>query len=246
MNNRPRGQKIFSRVRRSDDERKARRDCPSPEEMLLFYREGLPGKKRKDVSTHIARCEFCERESKFVIDLLKDEKHLMDEIRTLIPAPKKRTLNARRIRSLRPRPFVPRYALGTALLVALAMALIIALLPGRRSSPLKKETRRYNSLALENIAASTPPLLFAWNGFPDSQNLLGAGVVSVPDMGRGGVNVETLSLFAPPKPPTGLNDFYGNYGIMITASSDGSKAYLLPQSFSLKKRLPIAGLTRYF
>ena len=58
----------------------SRKDCPSPKETILFSRSKSSEKKKKRIMDHIINCYYCAQEFEFILETLRYENILNQEI----------------------------------------------------------------------------------------------------------------------------------------------------------------------
>lgn len=62
----------------------ARKDCPSPEEFLHFFRSEKSKKTTAEIIDHLSKCYYCLQEFKLVSETLIKEKELNQEIKKIL------------------------------------------------------------------------------------------------------------------------------------------------------------------
>jgi len=64
----------------------SRKDCPPQEDLIKFSRSKLSEKQKSKIIDHITQCSYCVQEFKFILQILKDEKNLIEEIGKVLRA----------------------------------------------------------------------------------------------------------------------------------------------------------------
>ena len=64
------------------DLERARAFCPSPENLLRFFRSESSKSAEKEIRTHLTGCHFCAAEALYIVRILSQEKELIREIAT--------------------------------------------------------------------------------------------------------------------------------------------------------------------
>lgn len=116
----------------------SRKNCPQTKEIINLFRSKLSEKQKSKTIDHITNCYFCSQEFEFILQTLRQEKKLRDEIRRLLLSKKEAPLNKqgseKKINDLRKKliPFFPRlswkYAslfMGITVIISVLFALII-------------------------------------------------------------------------------------------------------------------------
>jgi hypothetical protein len=111
-------------------------DCPSAEVLLRFHRRKLSSRTQRKVRDHIAACLDCGRKSKFVLDVLKEEDGLIQNLEAILPEHKRRA--RRRGRDVL-HPF--GYWMIRAVPAAVLALFLIVLLNPRRDPPADRTDR---------------------------------------------------------------------------------------------------------
>ncbi len=113
-------------------ERISRSGCPSPKTLMRLLRSGLSSRKATRAIDHISSCRECAREFQFLLQVLRQEKTLIQEIGEVMNRGKEVTglskdpdarLDSRRAG----RPFFPRLSRSGALALAGSVILIIVI-----------------------------------------------------------------------------------------------------------------------
>ena len=71
----------------------SRQNCPPTKEIISLFRSKLSEKQKSKIIDHIANCYFCSQEFEFILQTLRQEKKLRDEIRKLLLSKKEALLN---------------------------------------------------------------------------------------------------------------------------------------------------------
>jgi len=209
------------------------KDCPSPEELLLFHRAGLPAGRRKRISAHVGRCLSCKRDSLFIVDILKDEDRVLQEIAPFVPAEKQAFKNQGRFSLQGPRFLAPRYVAAAAMMILASFLLFLLIHPAPRGSTALGKGPTAEFVRLANIPSVTSRSVFAWDDFPVFRYDLGEVPVFASGSGWGSVDVESLNLFAPAGVSNGKSDMKANFRMI--APLDGPAGRPLLRKFSLRK-----------
>lgn len=108
--------------------------CVAPDVLLEYHRKRLSRPKKKDIRGHLRRCPACERDSRFVAIIVRDESRLLRGLAALLPECRETIDSAetgvRRMTAFRP----PRPFAVAAAVAGIALALFI-LPPLRRGTP---------------------------------------------------------------------------------------------------------------
>jgi len=209
------------------------KDCPSPEELLLFHRAGLPAGRRKRISAHVGRCRSCKRDSLFIVEILKDEDRVLREIAPFVPAWKRSPKKNRRFSFPRSRFLAPRFAAAAAMMLLASFLLFLLIHPARRGSTAQGKGPTAEFAQRANIRIPVSRAVFQWEDFHVSRYDLGDAPVFASGSGWGSVKVEPPSLFAPAGISTGKHDSVANFRMI--APPDGPAGRPPLRKFSLRK-----------
>ena len=72
--------KILYKVHLAEKKPLSRKDCPSPKEIIKFVRFETSNKKKEKILDHLLNCSFCAKEFEFILEILRYEKKLNQEI----------------------------------------------------------------------------------------------------------------------------------------------------------------------
>lgn len=157
----------------------SRQDCPDPEKIIALLRSELPRKKAGRIIDHISRCPDCREESKFLIEVLRAEKALLEELSAWVgeaksASPSHRTL-APVLGALRQGMSMVRgwswKAVSLAAVAFLAIVLIFSSLVFRHPEKYRAETPVRVEL-IEPVAAriSRSALVFRWKSLASADS----------------------------------------------------------------------------
>jgi len=99
------------------------KDCPSPKKIVRLLRSGSSDKEATKIIDHISRCSFCFSEFEFLLEVFRQEKDFIQEVKKSLPnndrsgrrkEPRQKSLGLR----LDWRAFIPRFSWRAALLLA--------------------------------------------------------------------------------------------------------------------------------
>lgn len=98
------------------------KDCPSPEKIVRLLTSGCSGKEATRIIDHISRCSYCFLEFEFLLEVFREERDFVQEVRKRLPdsnkpgdrkEPRQKVLAWR----LRWRTLAPRFSWGAALIL---------------------------------------------------------------------------------------------------------------------------------
>lgn len=116
----------------------SRKNCPQTKEIINLFKSKLSERQKSKIIDHITNCYFCSQEFEFILQTLRQEKKLRDEIRRLILSKKETPLDKRgtekKVNNLRKKfiSFFPqlswKYAslfMGITIIISVVFALIV-------------------------------------------------------------------------------------------------------------------------
>lgn len=157
---------------------KSRKDCLPTKEIINFFRFKLSEKQKSNIINHITHCYYCAQEFEFILQTLRYEGKLSEEIRNLIQQEKDETrlktrsgkisLNSRKKKKI----FIPVLSWKYAILPVAALLIISFLIFFQRSEKQGFRGANLNQVQLiESINGkySKSQLVFRWNKLKDSE-----------------------------------------------------------------------------
>ncbi len=156
----------------------SRKDCLPAKEIINFFRLKLSEKQKMKIINHITHCYYCAQEFEFILQTLRYEGKLSEEIGNLIRHEKDKTtlktrsgkiaLNSRKKKKI----FIPVLSRKYAILPVAALLIISALIIFQRSE--KQEFRGTNLNQVQLIEPidgkySKSQLVFRWNELKDTE-----------------------------------------------------------------------------
>ena len=155
----------------------SRKDCPPSKEIINFFRAKLSEKQKTKIVDHITHCNYCAQEFEFILQTLRYEGKLSEEIGNLIRSKNDKTalktkdkkipLNSGKKQKL----FTPVLSWKYALLPFAVLLIIFALIFFPRSE--NEEYRGVNHIRIQLVEPidgkySKSQLEFRWNELKDS------------------------------------------------------------------------------
>ncbi len=147
-------------------------ECPSPEILLRCHRTDLPPRKRREVLDHISRCAQCVQDSRFILNVLDEEKQLLGRLEDQVYGGSRRSNPAYPLKGLFARLLSPQAAVALTVVVLSALSYFLVFKPDDRSSSV-----RGDASAIELVAPLDEPfvsgsLVFKWNRVPGPRSYL--------------------------------------------------------------------------
>jgi hypothetical protein len=137
----------------------SRKNCLSPEKLLLLARGGLPDKEKENYLMHISDCIFCSREIKEILKILQYEKQAISE------ATKRRTINRKNILG-----FNWRIAAVSAVLIIIAISSFFIADRIMNSASFRGEnSQTLNLITPVDTYTSKPFPVFKWTKVPKAE-----------------------------------------------------------------------------
>jgi len=156
----------------------SRKNCLLPKEIINFFKSKLSEKQKIKIIDHMTNCYCCAQEFEFILQTLRDEKKLNEEIGKLLQS--KENITAIRKRAKRnisntgkmKKIFFPILSWKYVLLLIGAIIIISALVTFQNLG--KREYRGTNLTQVHLIEPingkySKSSLVFKWNEFKDSE-----------------------------------------------------------------------------
>lgn len=155
----------------------SRKDCPPSKEIINFFRAKLSEKQKTNIIDHITHCYYCAQEFEFILQTLRYEGKLNEEIGNLIRSENDKTTLKTRAKKIplnsgkKQKIFIPVLSWKYALLPFAALLIISALIFFPRSE--KKEFRGANLNQVQLVEPidgkySKSQLVFRWKKLKDS------------------------------------------------------------------------------
>lgn len=146
---------------------KSRKNCPTPEEIVNFFRSKVSDKQKTKIIDHISHYSYCAQEFEFTFQTSRGEKKLIEEIGNVLQAER-----AVSIPKTRRKIFSPLLSWKYAAQIIGAVIIISAFIVF-----LNLEKREYRGTHLSQVEVIGPSdgrysrasLLFKWNEFKDSE-----------------------------------------------------------------------------
>lgn len=155
----------------------SRKDCPPSKEIINFFRAKLSEKQKTNIIDHITHCYYCAQEFEFILQTLRYEGKLSEEIGNLIRHENDKTTLKTRAKKIplnsgkKQKIFIPVLSWKYALLPFAALLIISALIFFPRSE--KEEFRGANLNQVQLVEPidgkySKSQLVFRWKKLKDS------------------------------------------------------------------------------
>ncbi len=149
-----------------------RRGCPSSEILLRCHRLDLSRQKRREVMDHLSRCAQCVQDSRFILNVLKEEGQLLGRLEDVVHRWNRRWNPVYPLQGLFARLLSPQAAVALTVAVVSALSYFLIIKPDDRSSSVRGDASAIELIAPLDEPSVSGSFVFKWNPVPGPRSYL--------------------------------------------------------------------------